>query len=322
MKEGQSGIFLLSLLPVWALRLVTDERPAAKCETPPFQSDAALFSASRGKDSVQFSHHPTGAAYKIIGPEMNYLSVLVSSIPAQSFEGMSHTSQRAPCVGQKNKLQAAKIHRTDRACGIVTSARQRPLICNNVGCLMQQPGGVTDFYCWGEIKAPRLLLLQLNLFVALWLNYSFENDAYSDRKGVGVTVKCPRTSIKRCKGVSFCLLTGTNHWHIVSMTFIPHLIVVKHSARTGLFDAVQIKSLNFPPSMWWHCIKNNLWLDTHTHARARTHARAHIHTHTSLDYWLMWKILIHMQLSLVPEFVFSQTTHLILSYLPAHIHWM
>lgn len=109
-KEGRSSIspllllfFCISSLPAWVLSLVTDERPAAKCETPPFQSDAASFPASRGKCSVEFSHRPTGAVYKIIGPEMNYLSVVVSSIPAQSFEGVSCASQRVPRVGQKKK---------------------------------------------------------------------------------------------------------------------------------------------------------------------------------------------------------------------------
>lgn len=60
-KEGQSGIFLLPLLPVRALSLVTDERPAAKCETPPFQSDAAPLPASRGEMQRSAQPSPNGS---------------------------------------------------------------------------------------------------------------------------------------------------------------------------------------------------------------------------------------------------------------------
>lgn len=110
-KEGQSSIsplsllfFCMSSLPVWALSLVTDERPAAKCETPPFQSDAASFPASRGKCSVQFSHRPTGAVYKIIGPEMNYLSVVGVFHPcAIIWRCVMCQSTGASCRSKKNK---------------------------------------------------------------------------------------------------------------------------------------------------------------------------------------------------------------------------
>lgn len=86
---------------VWDLSLVTDEYLTAKCETPPFQSDTAPFPVSRG--NIAFSPpSPMGAMYKIIGREMNYLSVVVSSIPALGLRAISTEFTPHPCVGQSS----------------------------------------------------------------------------------------------------------------------------------------------------------------------------------------------------------------------------
>lgn len=112
---------------------------------------------------------------------------------------------------KKSKLQryAAQAHWWQRSSAETSSLCQTDL--RSTASANLQHSWVSDatagrclppFYCWGEIKASRLLPRQLNLFVALWLNYSFEMRILvpTDRSGSGVTLKRSRSSMKRFKG--------------------------------------------------------------------------------------------------------------------------
>lgn len=169
---------------------------------------------------------------------MNYLSVVVSSIPALGLRAI--TTEFTPlCVGQSATKNFKIVKVTDRwtwttlsrrwceyistSTRLVSKRWQRSsagvaaetgilrrddlhstelLICNTVGCLMQQPGGIRSLLLLRKDQSVTSVATTVNLFVALQLNYSFEMRilVLADCSGGSVMLKRSLRSLKRCRG--------------------------------------------------------------------------------------------------------------------------
>lgn len=76
------------------------------------------------------------------------------------------------------------------------------LICNTVGCLMQQPGGDRSRLLFGKDQSLASVATTVNLFVACLLNYSYEMCilVLTDHSGNSVMLKRTLSLLKGCRG--------------------------------------------------------------------------------------------------------------------------